>query len=258
MGESRGNSRPEDVELVAADPGAIQARVAELRSAEFAPSRRGFDRDQVTAYLHSFADWLEATGLADPDQVRRELTLVGERTSEILTKVEETAREIRAEAQRNAATTIDSAREESESIRAEAAEEARTTRLEADRQAEELVEDAERRAEQMISETLRRRQALVAVIDDLSERRDQIIADANRLIVELSDVLESAPQEDLGDAGELEEEGEGFEAEDDEALDREDEALGDEAEALDVDAEGEPAAEPDTEEHAARTSPGAP
>ena len=256
---SRDNSRPsEAVQVGTPDPGAIQSKVSELRSAEFTGSRRGFDRDEVTAYLHGLADWLESTGLADPDQVRRELSLVGERTSEILTKVEDTAREIRSEAQRNAAETLDSAREEGEAVRGEAAEEARRARIEA----EELVDDAERRTEQMITETLRRRQALETVIEDLLDRRNQIVADANRLVVELSELLEAEQEEELGESAEL--------AEDEPEFDDEGElpAVGDAVEEADdelvAESDDRPAGdeldagELETGEQAARTSPGAP
>jgi DivIVA domain-containing protein len=191
-----------------ADRRAIQSKVDEIRSANFKLARRGFDRDEVGAYLTRLARWLQRSGLVDPDQVNRELTLVGERTSEILTKANETARELRAKAEREAGETVHSASAEAERIRAEAQEEGRRVRLEADSRAEGMVREAERRAQEMIDEAARRRGALETVIDDLVGRRDEIVAEARGLVDELGGVLDRGledPRDPTVEPAEIEE-----------------------------------------------------
>lgn len=174
------------------DEEGFEERIAALRSADFSISRRGFDRDEVEQFLSELADWLESIDLAgsDPGQMRKELALVGERTTEILSKAEETARELRRSAQANAAETLAAAEAEAARIREEVEAEERSTRIGADSRAEEIVAAAESRAEEMIDSALSRRQALQAVIDDLVERRNEIVADTRRMVGELGELLE--------------------------------------------------------------------
>ena len=189
-----------------AETRAIQTKVRELRSASFSASRKGFDRDEVMTYLHRLASWLESAGLADPEEVKRELALVGQRTSEILTKADETANTLRAEAQRNAGEMLESARAESERMRTEAEEEARRMTLEAERRAEETVDEADLRAERMIDEAVKRRQDLEVLIDDLVAGRNEILTDTRKLVEELRELVGRAAEEEP-------EEGESEEAE---------------------------------------------
>ena len=163
---------------MAADPESVQAKADELRSVAFNDARRGFDRDEVLAYLSRLADWLENVDLADPDAVRRELAFVGEQTSEILTKAEEAAREIREEAQRNAAELLGSARADAKQLRA----------------------DAEADAERMTDESLERRRALETVIGDLVARRDEVVNQLSRIADDVGEVVDNNLEED--DTGE--------------------------------------------------------
>jgi cell division septum initiation protein DivIVA len=192
----------------AQDLRAVQTKVRELRSASFSPSRKGFDRDEVMTYLHRLAGWLEGAGLADPEEVKRELAMVGQRTSEILTKADETANALRADAQRTAGEVLESAQAEAERMRTEAEEEARRTRLDAKARAEETVDEADRSAEQMIEGAMKRRQDLEVLIDDLVAGRDEILADTRRLVDEMSQLVgrgaELEPEE--GESEEEEEE----------------------------------------------------
>jgi F0F1-type ATP synthase membrane subunit b/b' len=263
----------------APDSRAVQTKVRELRSVSFSAARRGLDRDEVMTYLHRLAAWLESAGLADPEEVRRELAMVGQRTSEILTKADETANALRSESQRNAGELLQSARSEADRIRAEAEEETRDAVVEAKARAEETLEEADRRAERMIDEAVKRRGDLEVVIDDLVAGRDEILADTRRLVDELGALVgrdDDKRPEDDEEAGELEPTEEGApdervstlaEIDDDEltgeldgapdfsARDRVEEFEDDEP------AGGEPEdlAEPDTEEHSPeRASPGSP
>jgi DivIVA domain-containing protein len=258
----------------APDSRAVQTKVRELRSATFSPARRGFDRDEVMTYLHRLANWLEGAGLADPEEVRRELTRVGQRTSEILTKADETANALRSDSQRTAGELLESARSEADRIRAEAEEEVRRTREEAEARAEEALDEADQRAERMIEEAVKRRQDLEVVIDDLVAGRDEILADTRKLVDDLNALVgrtdEEQPDEEES-AGEPEpaaEEGSALaELDDDELageLDGEpDFSVRDRVGDLEEDegpaGEPEDALEPDTEEHSPeRTSPGRP
>jgi cell division septum initiation protein DivIVA len=184
----------------APDSRAVQTKVRELRSAKFSPARKGFDRDEVMTYLHRLASWLEGAGLADPEEVRRELAMVGQRTSEILTKADETANALRSESQRTAGELIKSARSEADRIRAEAEEETRGARTEAEGRAEEILEEADRRAERMIDEAVKRRQDLEVLIDDLVAGRDEILADTRRLVDELGALVGRPADEEQEDA----------------------------------------------------------
>jgi hypothetical protein len=266
----------------APDSRAVQTKVRELRAATFSASRKGFDRDEVMTYLHRLASWLEGAGLADPDEVRRELSMVGQRTSEILTKAEETANALRTEAQRSAGEVLESARSEAERMRAEAEEEARRTTHEADSRAEEVAEEADRRAERMIDEAVRRRQHLEVLIDDLVTGRDDILADTRRLVDELNELVGRDAEPEPEEGAEEAEEGDAVEGDAVEgdavegdtvsfaALDDEQEAgdldgepdfsLRDRVAGVDADSEAEPEElDPDAEEHSPeRASPGAP
>lgn len=255
-----------------ADSRAIQAKVRELRSASFSPSRKGFDRDEVMTYLHRLAAWLEGAGLADPSEVRRELAMVGKRTSEILTKADETATALRSDAQQNARELVESASAEAERMRREAAEDATRMRRDAEARAEEVVDDADRRAERMIDEAIKRRQDLELVIDDLVAGREEILADTRRLVDELNALVGrgSETEQEVTAEPEFEEE---TEIESDTAaiaaIDEEDGlrrreldgapdfSLRDRGEEAGETAERDPL-DPDTEEHSPeRASPGA-
>jgi cell division septum initiation protein DivIVA len=259
----------------APDSRAVQTKVRELRAASFSASRKGFDRDEVMTYLHRLASWLEGAGLADPDEVRRELSMVGQRTSEILTKAEETANALRTEAQRSAGEVLESARSEAERMRTEAEEEVRRTRHEADSRADDVAEEADRRAERMIDEAVKRRQHLEVLIDDLITGRDEILADTRRLVEELNQLVGSGAEEEPEQAAEESVEAEeggrvegatvSFAELDDEQeageLDGEpDFSLRDRVAGVDADSEAEPEElDPDAEEHSPeRASPGAP
>jgi hypothetical protein len=254
-----------------AETRAVQTKVRELRSASFSASRKGFDRDEVMTYLHRLASWLEGAGLADPEEVKRELALVGQRTSEILTKADETANALRAEAQRSAGEMLESARAEAERMRTEAEEEARRMRTDAEARADETVEEADRRAERMIDEAVKRRQDIEVVIDDLVAGRNEILTDTRKLVEELKELVDRGVEEES-------EEAEPEEAEEREAKIGEPQVAGlDDEDGLGSgELDGEPdfslrddgnglgetveqdAIDPDTEEHSTeRASPGA-
>jgi DivIVA domain-containing protein len=205
------------VEAAVVDTG--YALAERVRAASFRVARRGYDRDEVDRFLAGLADELRsaevggAAGDLDPDAVRRELERVGESTAAILRAAEQTARELRGAAKRDAENQVESARTEAEELRSqaeefagstreEAEEETRRVRLEASQRAEEAVREAEARAESIIEDALQRRRLLAARIDQLTERRDAIIAEVGRLADELkaigdAEVVGGDPEPDL-------------------------------------------------------------
>ena len=165
------------VEAAVVDSG--YALAERVRAASFRVARRGYDRDEVDGFLAWLADQLRsaevggAAGDLDPDAVRRELERVGESTAAILRAAEQTARELRGAAKRDAENQVASARTE-----------------------------AEARAESIIEDALQRRRLLAARIDQLTERRDAIIAEVGRLADELkaigdAEVVRGDPEPDL-------------------------------------------------------------
>jgi DivIVA domain-containing protein len=149
---------------------------AELRQASFPQARRGYDRRAVHAFLDRVADWVEAQaggGSADPG-LTSELEKVGERTAGILTAAEEAAAKLRREA-----------KEYADDFRQNAEEETRKTTLNASQRADEMIAEAESKAEGIIDEAIARRRKLNQSITSLTERRDEIADEAQRLADEL-------------------------------------------------------------------------
>lgn len=153
-----------------------QDSIERIRSATFTIARKGYDKREVERFLNKLADWLEAGGgdQARSDLVKRELERVGEKTGRILSEVETAAQEIRAEATEEASTVLERAREQATETRRSAEEHARQT-----------IGDAESKARRIVDEGERRRGDVETVISDLVSRRDALLADIDRLTVEL-------------------------------------------------------------------------
>jgi DivIVA domain-containing protein len=150
--------------------------IERIRGATFSIARKGYDKREVERFLNKLADWLEAGGgdQARSDIVKRELERVGEKTARILSEAEDSAEQIRTEAADEAAAALESAREEAE-----------TTRRSADERAAKSLADAERKAQRIVDEGTRRRTDVEAVISDLVRRRDELLAEVERLTSEL-------------------------------------------------------------------------
>ncbi len=165
-----------------------QESVDRIRSATFNVTRRGYDTEEVDAYLHDLADWLESGGAdVEPSEaVRKELDNVGRQTAGVLSAAGEAAGSIRSEAEADAAETIERARidananrveadDYAERIRAEAEEYSQAERGKADAYALRMREEAGEQAGKIIADGQSRREALEEVISDLAERRDQLL-----------------------------------------------------------------------------------
>jgi DivIVA domain-containing protein len=177
-----------------------------IRSATFPIGRRGYEKREVDRFLTTLADWLE-TGGADQSRaeiIRRDLERVGEQTGKILVDAHDAAEALRAdaevEAERIAAEAAAQAAQSREAADRYAAEtraagdaDAETARVRAaeirgraERDAEQTVARAESEAKRTLDAANRRREDIEAVISDLEERRDTVIAEMERLSSELA------------------------------------------------------------------------
>jgi DivIVA domain-containing protein len=122
-----------------------ESGIERIRAAKFPLVRKGYDPDQVDAFVAEVVDWLE-TGGADQARgeiVRREIERVGERTAGILASAEDTAQQLRGDAEREVAAMLEHAESESSHVREEADTYATTTRSEADEYATQVRADAD-------------------------------------------------------------------------------------------------------------------
>jgi DivIVA domain-containing protein len=180
--------------------------IERIRNATFPLSVRGYDRNQVDAFLAEVADWLETGGgggAAATEAVRNELERVGEQTASILTEAHRAAEDIRGDASAGVRQTLLDANQTSENVREEAAEYAADTRDEADAYArkvrgeadayasrttaeiegelQEERETAKKDAERIVGDANKRKADIESVIGDLEQRRDAVLAELDRL-----------------------------------------------------------------------------
>jgi DivIVA domain-containing protein len=122
-----------------------ESSIEQIRAAKFPVVRKGYDPDQVEAFLAKVADWLETGGTdeARAEVVKREIERVGEQTASILVSAEDTAQELRGDAEREVAEMVERAEAESGRLRAEADAYAATTRGDADEYATKTRADAD-------------------------------------------------------------------------------------------------------------------
>ena len=191
-----------------------------IRSTTFTVGRRGYDKREVDRFLTKIADWLETGGAdsARSELVRRELERVAEKTGAILLEAQQVGEQLRADAEQEAARLLEEARAEAgevqegadryaSSTRADVDAYSERTRIDADTYADEtrgeadsyaararreaddysadVRSEAESRAAAVVEEANRRRADLEAVISDLEERRDTVLAEMKRLSSEL-------------------------------------------------------------------------
>jgi DivIVA domain-containing protein len=159
-----------------------------VRAPGFAEARRGYDKREVDGFLGRLADWLETDAASEIGElaVARKLELVGKSTAHILLTTEQESAELRRGAEEECAQMISEAEAAAHQARAAADEYAKQTRAQADTQARVTTEAAGAEARETIEEGERRRAQIEAVIADLEIRRDDALADLDRLRGELS------------------------------------------------------------------------
>lgn len=172
----------------------------DIRDQRFLVALRGYDRDEVGAFLEDVASQVanlqarikeletllskernrasapvaEAAVAAEPTDTRELLKVLGEETTRILVTAEESARQIEHKAD----------------------ERAREAMEQAQRSARDETERAGRQAAKLIADAERRRDAIAAVIRDLEGQRDRFV---EHLTTAMQTV--TAVSDDLGSAG---------------------------------------------------------
>jgi DivIVA domain-containing protein len=159
-----------------------------IRGPGFAEARRGYDKREVDGFLGRLADWLETDAASEIGQaaVTRKLELVGKSTAHILMTAEREAEQLRGSAEEECVQLLSQAEATALQARQAADEYAKQTRAQADTDARGAVEAAGAEARETIEEGERRRAQIEAVIADLEIRRDDALADLDRLRGELS------------------------------------------------------------------------
>jgi DivIVA domain-containing protein len=159
-----------------------------IRVPGFAEARRGYDKREVDGFLGRLADWLESDAASEIGHaaVTRKLELVGKSTAHILMTTEREAEQLRRSAEEECAQLLSQAEAAARHTRQTADEYANQTRAQADTDARGAVEAAGAEAREMIEEGERRRAQIEAAIADLEIRRDDALADLDRLRGELS------------------------------------------------------------------------
>ena len=181
-----------------------------IRSATFPVGRRGYEKREVDRFLNKLADWLESGGgdQTRAELMRRDLERVGQQTGKILTDAHDVSEQLRAEAESKARRMVNEAAAKADETRGSAdqhAAEARAAadsyatktreevdataadiRRRADSDAEKTIAKARAEAQRILDEGSKRRADMEAVISDLKERRDAVVADMQRLSSELA------------------------------------------------------------------------
>jgi DivIVA domain-containing protein len=159
-----------------------------IRVPGFAEARRGYDKREVDGFLGRLADWLETDAASEIGElaVTRKLELVGKSTAHILMTTEQESAQLRRGAEEECAQMLSQAEAAARQTRQAADEYANQTRAQADADARLTVEAAGDEARETIEAGERRRAQIEAAIADLEIRRDDALADLDRLRGELS------------------------------------------------------------------------
>lgn len=167
--------------------------IEEVRKASFSIARRGYEKEEVDRYLRALADRLEQDGPArsGSQAVKRELELVSEKTASILAQAEESAERLHTEAVREASSVLGAARQEAEATREAADQYAAQVRAEAEGEVHEAAEAAAAEARHAAAESDQQRTELETEVSELVRRRDELLADLDRLAEEIRDTVAS-------------------------------------------------------------------
>jgi DivIVA domain-containing protein len=158
-----------------------------IRVPGFTLSRRGYDKHEVDRFLARLADWLETDAPNEIGQmaVTRKLELVGKSTAHILMTTEQESAELRRSAEEDCTQLVSEAEAAALQTREAADQYAKQTRGAADTDARQTLDAANAAARETVDEGERRRGQIEAVIADLELRRDDALADLERLRGEL-------------------------------------------------------------------------
>ncbi len=192
----------------------------EIASRQFLIALRGYDRDEVTAFLEQVADdyaalqrqieELQAEASQAPPEpaaapaagdTRDAFQQLGEETTRILVAAQDAAAEMRRRADEEARTTLAAAQRtaqsELDSARSSAAEQLERARSSATEQLEQArstaaqeLERARREAEELVEEARHRREVIQAGVRDLEAARAQLAVDLEAAIGAVASAVE--------------------------------------------------------------------
>jgi DivIVA domain-containing protein len=162
--------------------------IERIRAVKFPLGRKGYDPDQVDAFLAEVVDWLETGGgdEARAEIVKREIERIGDQTAGILASAEDTAQQLRGDAEREIAAMLDRAESESKRVRADADTYATTARGEADEYSTNTRADADAYGAKTRAEADAYARETRETVNADAERK-QVIADRRAM-----EVIESA------------------------------------------------------------------
>ena len=193
-----------------------QHSIERIRSASFSHSVRGYQQGEVDQFLGELADWLERGGEDDAavEAVRAQLERIGEQTAGILTEAHDAAEAIREDAAEDARKQLVDTNMTAEKLRSAADEyaqkgredadsyarkvrseadayvekalpeveaEVKLMREEAEKEAQQSRQAAERDSKKIVGEANKRKADIEALIADLEQRRDAVLAELDRL-----------------------------------------------------------------------------
>jgi DivIVA domain-containing protein len=178
--------------------------VPDVSNPRFRAARRGYDRDDVDAYVAQVAQVvaeLEATRSSDA-VVERALGDIAQEASGVLRRAEQAAEELRAEATDAGQNEIERAEADAREIRAQAERERDELRREAAgllgdarKQADTHVAGAEREAERIRGDAQSYRARVQAETTDMMRRRASLMEDVRRLSESLRRLADEAAGE---------------------------------------------------------------
>lgn len=163
----------------------------EIRGKEFDAARRGYDRDQVRAYLQQIATLVDDFNRAlreAPAEAPAEdpYGRLAGRVADVLRSTDEQAEKILHDAREEAARTLDEARAETDRMHADAQSHADAAR----RQGDEILRNADAEAARVLSGSSAAREGLVEKMQQMRYRLSDAVQELEVAIGELSDEKE--------------------------------------------------------------------
>ena len=180
----------------------------EINSKEFDQGMRGYDRDQVRAFLNTVAsDYRAALRLGNyeavGEEVGRILQTVNDSAAALRSKATSEAEEILAAAEAQAKQTRDAAQEDAAKLKSRAEVEAQALRDNTNQQVKELVEEAERKVVEMDAQVRKETEDRIRAADQRVETLRQAERDLRGRLERAREMLTSieAQLDDGADGG---------------------------------------------------------
>jgi cell division septum initiation protein DivIVA len=155
---------------------------------EFKVVRKGYDREQVDAYVPKLVARVERAERAN-DELRREVVELQEKVPPTYEELGDDAATVLAEAGRSAELLIEKAKRRAETIVEHAQQEAERLRAEVNGKAQAFLDDARQEAERIRQEVQQERAVLDGEAEQVRQFRDGMIADLSRVHVDIDALL---------------------------------------------------------------------